>query len=536
MKKSKDSMVPYTLAQVCLFTSAKYKDKNAFSMFSEDKISGHITYAQMGNKARQIAILLKNMGIEKGDRVLLLSENSPQWPLAYFGIALAGAVSVPLLTGFSPEQIQHIMNHSKTCAICISSAMAEKFKDIMETPGFSGIPAVCIDNLQDDTNLNTDDSYFESAQKPDDLATIIYTSGTQGNSKGVMLSSKNIISSALSSLTFVRIHSKDRLLSVLPLAHSYECGLGLLAPVISGASITYLDRPPSPSVLLPAVKLLRPTAMLTVPLLIEKIFKNAILPKLQANRLYRLSLTRPIATLFAGRRLIKALGGKIRFFGIGGAPLAPEVERFLHKARFPYAIGYGLTETAPLVAGNAPLRFSLGSGIKAPCGVKLRVEKIADSNTNEGEIQVQGPNVMMGYYNDEEKTREVFTSDGWLRTGDLGNLDKKDRLHIRGRLKALILGPCGENIYPEEIEGLLGASGLIEESLVYSGKKGELVALVILSEAAKAATGAIENVLEDLRTWVNKKLAVFSKLSRIEIRYEPFEKTPTMKIKRYLYV
>jgi long-chain acyl-CoA synthetase len=277
--------------------------------------------------------------------------------------------------------------------------------------------------------------------------------------------------------------------------------------------------------------------MITVPLLIEKIYNNAIAPKLNSNKLYKFPLTRSLAIWFAGLKLKSAMGGRIRSLGIGGAPLCSTVENFLYRARFPYSIGYGLTETSPLVAGNAPLRFLLGSGLAAPAGVELRIDKSASFiSNNEGEIQVRGSNVMLGYYNDEEKTKEAFTSDLWLRTGDLGSLDKRSRLHIKGRLKALILGPSGENIYPEEIENLLGSSQLVEESLVYSGKKGELVAMVILSEAAKTAAGMIENKLEELRTWVNKKLAVFSRLSKIEIKNEPFEKTATMKIKRYLYI
>jgi len=516
MKECSKMPAQSTLAQLCLSASAKYNKKIAFSMFCEGKIVRNITYTQMGNQAKQIASILRQMGIEKGDKVMLLSENCPEWPVTYFGIALAGAVSVPLLTGFSAEQVKHIADHSGVKAMCISRSMAEK-QDLLN------IPFICIDDLKYEQTVD-----FEiSVSNPDDLATIIYTSGTQGNSKGVMLSSKNIISSALSSFEYIKIRPSDRLLSVLPLAHSYECSLGFLSPVIGGASIAYLDRPPSSSVLLPAVQMLRPTAMIAVPLLIEKVFNNGIAPKLYENKLYKFPLTRTLAIRVAGRKLIKALGGKIRFFGVGGAPLSPQVEEFLYKAKFPYCIGYGLTETAPLAAGNSPHKFKIGSGISAPNGVTIRVDK--------GEIQVKGPNVMLGYYNDTEKTSEVFTSDGWLRTGDLGYIDKKKRLHIKGRLKAMILGPSGENIYPEEIEGLLGSSQLIEESLVYSGKKGELVALVRLSEAAKAAAGMIENTMEDLRAFVNKKLAAFSRLSRIEIKEEPFEKTPTMKIKRYLY-
>lgn len=519
-------------------------------MLSEGKICGEITYAQMGDRARQIASLLKQLGIANGGKVLLLSENCPEWALAYFGIALAGAVSVPLLTGFSIEQIQYIASHSDVSAVCISRAMAQKFEQIYSLSGFLNIPFIYIDSMTDNKEtpkisvslnglekempLHTDECTDVPQQKADDLASIIYTSGTQGSNKGVMLSSRNLISSAVSSLFFGRLVPRDRMLSVLPLAHSYECGLGLLAPVISGVSITYLDRPPSPSVLLPAVKLLRPTVMVTVPLLIEKIYSSAIAPKLRESKLYKFPLTRPLAVWFAGRKLVSALGGRIRFFGIGGAPLSPQVEKFLHNAKFPYTIGYGLTETAPLVASNIPLRFSFGFGLTSADGVTIRIAE-CEGSAKDGEIQVRGQNVMMGYYNDEEKTREAFTSDGWFRTGDLGRLDKKGRLHIRGRLKALILGPSGENIYPEEIEGLLGSSQLVEESLVYSGKKGELIALVFLSEAAKAAAGAIEHKLEDLRLWVNKKLSSFSRLSKIEIKYKPFEKTPTMKIKRHLY-
>ncbi|MCL2805104.1 MAG: AMP-binding protein [Treponema sp.] len=526
-----------TLAHLCLSASAKYKDKPAFAMLSEGKICRKFTYTQMGELSSQIGSLLKRLGVENGDTVLLFSENSPEWALAYFGIALSGAVSVPLLTGFSPDQIQNIIEHSNVSAICTSLIMSEKIKHIAD------LPLIYIDTIIEDKISISINGNMQQITMPlagcsipsggcNDLASIIYTSGTQGNNKGVMLSGKNLISSALSSLTFLKMYPRDRFLSVLPLAHSYECGLGLLAPVISGASITYLDKPPSVSVLLPAFKLIRPTAMFSVPLLIEKIYANAIAPKLKANKLYNIPLTRNLAIRVAGRKLIGALGGRIRMFGIGGAPLSPEVEKFLVHARFPFSIGYGLTEAAPLVAGHSPLRFT--SGLNAPRGVSVRIVK-NEANAETGEIQVKGPNVMMGYYKDSERTAETLTADGWLKTGDLGRIDNKGRVHIKGRIKALILGPSGENIYPEEIEGLLGSSGLVEDALVYSGEKGELIAIVSLSEAAKAAAGAVEQALEDLRSWVNKKLAVFSRVSRIQIKYEPFEKTPTMKIKRYLY-
>ena len=538
-----------TLISLCLTSSAEYNEHPAFAMLDDGQISRRLSYKQFGLRARQIGSLLRALGVDKDGKVLLLSENCPEWALSYFGIAYAGAVSVPLLTGFSNEEIRHIANHSEVSAVCLSRAMADKF----DNHDFSKTPFIFIDTISstaDDAEitvslnglekqmpLRADENFAGFTQRSeDDLATIIYTSGTQGSSKGVMLSGKNLISSALSSLAFKKITPRDRFLSILPLAHSYECGLGLLAPVLSGASITYLDRPPSQSVLMPALQLVRPTAIFSVPLLIQKIYNNGIAPKLRKNPLYKFPLTRPLAIRVAGKKLISAMGGCIRVFGVGGAPLSPEVEQFLHRAKFPYTIGYGLTETAPLVAGNTPLRHAFGTGIVAAKGVSLRIEKSASLNNGEGEIQVSGPNVMLGYYKDKERTASAFTSDGWLHTGDLGRLDSKGRLHIRGRLKALILGPSGENIYPEEIEGLLGTSQMVEDALVYSGKKGELVALVRLSDAAKDAVGGIENVLEELRSWANKKLSAFSRLSRIELRSEPFEKTPTMKIKRYLYV
>jgi len=550
MKKIYDK----TLAQLCLDSSNKYKNLPALTMLSDGKISRSITYSVFGKRAQQIGALLKKTGLVKGGKVMLLSDNCPEWAVFYFGISFAGAVSVPLLTGFSAEQIEHIAIHSGISAVCLGQNAAEKIEQAENRSFFEKLPLIYIDSINSEeetaeitVSINgekklmrldqTVDSNFISEQNPEELATIIYTSGTSGSSKGVMLSGRNIISCAYSCIKFVNLTTRDRLLSVLPLAHSYECTIGLLIPLIAGSSITYIDKPPSQSVLLPAVKAVRPTIMLTVPLLIEKIYFNVVAPKLKNNQLYKFPFTRSLAIRFAGKKVMKAFGGCIRFFGIGGAPLSAEVESFLHRARFPYAIGYGLTECAPLIAGNAPLHSTVGSAGTAPEGVSLRIGKCdVQCGANEGEIQVYGPNNMIGYYNDEKRTKEAFTEDGWLRTGDLGFIDKKKRVFVRGRLKALILGPSGENIYPEEIEGLLGSSQLVEDALVYSGKRGELVAIVCLTDAAKTAAVAIEQTLEELRAWVNKKLADFSRLSRIEIRYEPFEKTPTMKIKRYLYV
>jgi long-chain acyl-CoA synthetase len=528
------SLEKMTLAEVCRGAEAKYKTHLAFRIFGGGRVFGVTSYGDWGRLSRIFAARLVSFGLAPGSRVMILAENCPGWPAAYFGTALAGMVSVPVLTEFSPSQIANIAAHAGISACCVTGETGAKAMAAMRTDNAAGggktaaVPLIYIDRPES----SGDDVFppFPGSKDPEpgDLASIIYTSGTTGASKGVMLSHRNIVSCAAASLSFVKIYPRDRLLSVLPLAHAYECTLGLVTPVMSGASVTYLDKPPSPAVLMPALQAIRPTAMVTVPLFMEKIYRRSMAPALAANPLFRFPPTRPLALFAAGRKLAAAFGKSMRFFGMGGAPLEAETEDFLRKVKFPYASGYGLTEAAPLVTGTGPFHFpfrSTGSTLK---GVEIRLSA-------EGEIQLKGPNVMMGYYQDEKSTREAFTPDGWLKTGDLGFLDGKERLYIKGRLKNIILGPSGENIYPEEIEGLLTASTLVEDALVRSGEKGEIVALVVLSETAKTAANALGNALEELKKMVNRHLAAFSRLSRIEIRTEPFEKTPTMKIRRYLY-
>ena len=296
--------------------------------------------------------------------------------------------------------------------------------------------------------------------------------------------------------------------------------------------------------------------MLSVPLLIEKIVRAKVLPELNSISLYKYKVSRRLLNLIAGIKLKKQLGGRLRFFGIGGAALASDVEAFLKAARFPYAIGYGLTETAPLLAGGAPYRFSLRSTGPALKGVELRIAE-RDPVTGEGEIQARGPNIMLGYYKEEEKTRETFTEDSWFRTGDLGVMNSRGELSIRGRLKTMILGPAGENIYPEEIESLLNQSLYVQESVVFE-EGSSLVALVQLkpeileklyeelkekakdlSEEVKERKDALElrakELLESVRRDVNSKISAFSRLGKVVLHLEPFEKTPTQKIKRYIY-
>jgi len=520
-----------TLKELCQKASEHYGKKVCFQVYRDGGVYNQLSYIEFGIRTRRFASTLRQLGIKPGDRVMILAENRPEWPIAYFGTTLAGGITVPVLIDFTAEQIGYIAAHAEISALCYTERNAPKITEINPS-----IPAIRID-LETLGQLSANgESGGEVLSKwdefpdinEDDPASIIYTSGTMGSSKGVQLSHKNLVFIAASSRSLMKIYSRDRLLSVIPLAHAYECSLGLLTVLMSGASVTYLDKTPSPAVLLPAMQTLRPTAMVTVPLFIEKIYRQRIFPEMEKNFLYKFPLTRRIVTFAAGQKLMAALGSAIRFFGIGGAPLSEDVEQFLRKIGFPYSPGYGLTETSPLVAGTAPYKFPFRSSGSVLKGTEVR---IADS----GEIQVRGPHVMLGYYRDEERTREAFTDDGWFKTGDLGLLDKKNHLFIHGRLKALILGPSGENIYPEEIENILGTSVLVEDALVIPGERGELVALIVLSEKAKTMIAAMGDSLEELKIKVNKSLASFSRLNRIEIQKEPFEKTPTQKIKRFLY-
>jgi long-chain acyl-CoA synthetase len=513
-----------TLNELCRAAARKFGKRRAFQIFRDGKVYDIMSYRDWELRSLAFAARLRALGLAKGSRVMILAENCPEWAAAWFGIALAGMVSVPVLTEFMPEQIETIAAHAEISACCVTGGTAAKAAGLDPSVSLIGI------DKREDPLEDPPEPIPEYADETEggDLAAIVYTSGTTGASKGVMLSHRNLVSCAMASRSLMKIYPRDRLLSVIPLAHTYECTLGLVAALISGASVTYLDKPPAPSVLLPAIQAIRPTAMLTVPLFIEKIYRQKIAPALRTSPLYRFPPTRPLAVQLAGLRLLSALGGAIRFFGIGGAPLAPDVEDFLKKIKFPYAPGYGLTEAAPLLAGTAPYKFPLRSSGTLLKGVHIRIAA-------NGEIQAQGPNVMMGYYRNEEETKRAFTEDGWLKTGDLGVLDKKGRLYIRGRIKALILGPSGENIYPEEIEGLLTSSDLVDDAIVRSGARGEIVALVVLSEKAKTFVAALGDTLEELKRMVNKRLAAFSRINRIEIQTEPFEKTPTLKIRRFLY-
>jgi long-chain acyl-CoA synthetase len=482
----------------------------------------------------------------------------PNWAKAYFGTTFLGAVAVPLLPDFHVSEIDNILRHAEPVALFVSASLEGRLKELdTALPGL----VVRLDDLQV-IRAREPGLAFDPEARPrrpvaevaeDDLAAIIYTSGTTGKSKGVMLTHRNICHNASASRLIQPVNEHDRFLSILPLSHTYENTLGLILPLISGASVHYLQRPPTPAVLLPALESVRPTTILAVPLVIEKIYRNRVLPALTKNAvmrvLYRIPFVRRRLHRIAGRKLKQTFGGRLRFFGVGGAKLDPIVDRFLDEARFPYAIGYGLTETSPLAAGSAPFGTKVGFVGPRVQGTQVELRDL-DPRTGEGEIWVKGPNVMRGYYKDPELTAEVLTADGWFRTGDLGFFDAEGNLAIRGRLKNMIVGASGENIYPEEIESVINSFRYVVESLVVE-QKGRLVAMVHLNrdeleqryQQLRDDVGRrvddverrVDEVLRELKAYVNSRVNKFSQIHVVIHSHEPFIKTATQKIKRFLY-
>lgn len=535
----------------------KYPNEKSLVFVGEE----NYTYSQLGNDVKLVATLLSELGITKGDKVAILSTNMPNWGVAFFAISVIGGIAVPILPDFHDNEIKTIIEHSEAKLAFVSSGLygnlnndsKKLISNFILVDNFALIPENIetdqLKNLKSSLPTTINNSVFAEVEEYD-LASIIYTSGTTGNSKGVMLTHKNLAWTVQQCYTLQKIKSEDRFISILPLSHTLENTVGFLLPVKYGASVHYLRKPPVASVLLPALEVVKPTIMLSVPLIIEKIFRSKILPEFQKNAvirtLYSASPIRKILHKVAAMKLHKTFGGHLHFFGIGGAKLDPTVEKFLMDGGFPYAIGYGLTETSPLLAGAVGKNRSLGSTGIAMEGVQLRIAN-ADPLTGEGEIQAKGENVMRGYYKAPEITKEVFTEDGWFRTGDRGNFDKNNKLYIKGRIKTMIVGASGENIYPEEIESVINKMRFVLESLVIE-KKGKLVAMIHLnmeeiesnfkhlkSEAQQYIQEKSEEILKEIHKKVNEEVNKFSRIQQVILHPDPFEKTPTKKIKRFLY-
>jgi len=543
---------PNELTFPALFAESvkNFGDKGFIAMVGEKPK----TYSETNIQIRALIALYEKLGLRPGDKIAILGTNMPNWVVSFLATTFMGGVVIPLLPDFLPKEIENILEHSGAKAIVASENLWPKLSDIdTDTLQFR----IAMEDFSVDGAIGNKVVFDPSAKpineyqiKEDDLAGIIYTSGTMGTPKGVMLTHRNIAFTAIKSRMIQSIDETDRFLSILPLSHTYENTIGFILPMICGSCIYYLGKTPTPAILIPALKEVRPTLMLSVPLIIEKIYRNKIRPAFQEKwlmrTLYSIPPIRKKLNRIAGKKLMDTFGGEIKFFGIGGAKLDKTVEQFLIEAKFPYAIGYGLTETAPLLAGTNAQYTRLQSTGPAMEGVTLKINN-PDPVTGEGEIWAKGPNVMLGYFKEPELTKAVFSEDGWFKTGDLGILDEEKYLFIKGRLKNIILGANGENIYPEEIESVINNFRYVVESLVVQ-KKGKLVAMVhfnqeeialryqhLKEDVSAYVETMIEELIEELQEYVNSRVNKYSRVQIVILQPVPFKKTPTQKIKRFLY-
>jgi len=500
----------YELTFPALFAESvkNFGDRGFLAMFGEKPK----TYNETRKQVMALIALFEQLEIRPGDKVALLGTNMPNWAVSFLATTFMGAIVVPLLPDFLPKEIENILEHSGAKAIVVSDNLWPKISDIAtDTLLFRiGMEDFSVEGPLGN-KITFDPEAIPGTEyhiRENDLAGIIYTSGTMGTPKGVMLTHRNISFTALKSRLIQPVDETDRFLSILPLSHTYENTIGFILPMLCGSCIYYLGKTPTPAILLPALLEVRPTVMLSVPMIMEKIYRNKILPAFQdkwsMRMLYNIPLVRKKLNRIAGKKLIKTFGSEIKFFGIGGAKLDKTVEQFLIEARFPYAIGYGLTETSPLLAGVNPQKTKHQSTGPAMDGVTLKIND-PDPVTGEGEIWAKGPNVMTGYYKEPELTKAVFSEDGWFKTGDLGVLDEQNYLFIKGRLKNIILGANGENIYPEEIESVINNFRFVVESLVVQ-KKGKLVAMVHFNQDEIALR--YQHLKEDVSAYVYSKPAI----------------------------
>ena len=539
LKKVREKYID-TLAKLYEFSTTVYSKKQ-FTQWADSKNGGY-TYADLKHRSDALSKKLTQYGIGAGDKVAILSQSMPNWSAAFFSIVPFGRIAIPILPDSSENEVTNIINHSESKVIFVSQRLASKVSEEIRKKMTLVIDMDTFEVLNANEDQFTCDGKT-SIPTPEDIATIIYTSGTTGSAKGVVLSHRNLTSNVISCYRTCKRTSKDRWLSILPMAHTLEMTICMLYPMYCGATVYYLSKPPVASILMKALKTVRPTTMLSVPLIIEKVYKASVLPTIQKSRTLTWMNTHmnKFMCRIIGMKLRAVFGGHITFFGIGGAKMDSEVEAFLLKAKFPYAIGYGLTETSPLLSyamGRGRAVGSIGYPVK---GVRLKLHDV-NPETGDGEIVAKGDNVMLGYYKDPKRTKSVFTEDGWFRTNDLAIQDEKGRFYIKGRKNNMILGPSGENIYPEEIENVINNIDGVNESIVVE-RNGRLVALVQLDENMiewdKEGEDEFYKKLDarkaQILNFVNKQVSKFSKVNDVEVMKEPFEKTATSKIRRFKY-
>ena len=521
-----------------------------------------LQFHDVARKIEKLHILFENSGVTKGDKIALCGRNSSQWAVAFIATLTYGAVAVPILHEFNAEQIHNIVNHSEAKLLFVGDHVATII-DPQQMPGLEGI----INNPDYSLMVSRTDKltyarehlnelygkkfpkYFRKEhvcyykeQSPDELALINYTSGTTGFSKGVMLPYRALWSNYdfACSVLGKTINQKDRVISMLPMAHMYGMAFEFIFEFLHGCHVYYLSRVPSPAIIAQALQEVKPKIVIAVPLIIEKIIRKKVFPKIQNNRM-RLLLQMPVISRkvreMICQEVLKAFGGEMYEVIIGGAALNQEVEQFLKRINFPYTVGYGATECAPIICYEDWHLFAAGSCGRAALHMQVKINS-RDPENVPGEILAKGPNVMLGYYKNPEATAETIDREGWYHTGDLGTMDAYGNVFINGRSKNMLLGPNGQNIYPEEIEDKLNSMAMVVESIVVQ-RDTKLVALVHpdMDEAANLGLGEddLKNIMEQNRNGLNQMLPAYEKISEIEIHKEEFEKTPKRSIKRYLY-
>ena len=514
------------------------------------------TFGEVATNIAKLHVLYEAIGLKKGDKVALCAKNSARWGIAFFSANTYEAIVVPILADFHPDSVNSLVDHSESTVLFTDADIWSKL-DIARMPNIKAVVSTAdfkllyaadekIQSANDNLQNLFDEKYPKGFSAADvsyptdndkELAIINYTSGTTSAPKGVMLRYECISANVAFGQKRLPSYPEDKIVSMLPMAHMYGMMFELIYPLCGGSSIYYLGKTPTPALLLGAMAEVKPYLVITVPLVMEKIFKSKVAPVVNKPVMKAICAIPGLNQIIFKKirnTLLNAFGGKVREIVMGGAALNPDVEKWFRKFKLPYTVGYGMTEAAPLMAYEDWWEFAPKSCGKPIDTIEVRIDS-EDPYNKVGEIQARGMNIMSGYYKNEEATKAAFTEDGWMRTGDLGLLDKKGNIFIKGRSKNMILSANGQNIYPEEIEAVVNNQPYVIESVVVD-RGARLVALVYTdSEKMKAEAVDVEAFKKDLMAEVNKSMPAYSKVNLVEIMDQPFEKTPKMSIKRFMY-
>ena len=517
-------------------------------------------YKDVARKIEKIHILLEESGVKPGDKIAVCGRNMSHWGVTFLSVVTYGAIIVPILHEFKPDQVHNIVNHSEAKLLFVGDVVWEGL-DESAMPTLEGIVQINdfsvlvsrsekLTYAREHLNAMFGQKFPKNFRKehisyykdnPDELLVLNYTSGTTSFSKGVMIPGKAIWSNIMFASRVFNMKAGDRLVSMLPMAHMYGLAFEFLFEFCSGCHIFFLTRMPSPKIILQAFAEVKPTLVVAVPLIIEKIIKKNVLPKLETPTMKFLMHVPLVSDKIMEKvreELMKAFGGNFYEIVVGGAAFNQEIETFMRNMQFPYTVGYGMTECAPLIAYEDWKKFKAGSCGKPVDRMEVKILS-RDPQNIPGEIICRGDNVMLGYYKNEEATREVIDEEGWLHTGDLGVMDEEGNITIKGRSKNMLLGPSGQNIYPEEIEDKLNNMPYVNESIIIQALDGKLAALIYPDFELAFANGMTEKGVEELmeanRMELNKQIAAYEQIARVKIYHEEFEKTPKKSIKRFLY-